>query len=86
MGSRCSGSTRYSGELAARALENIVLWKGMATSIAQYSPVLLPGEPTSLAEEPGRPQYIGLQRAGLDQSNPVRIDTRHFLPVATLPQ
>ena len=47
MGCRGSGSTRYSGELAAREAENIVLLKGMATSIGQYTPVFLPGEPPS---------------------------------------
>ena len=31
--------------LAARAAGNTVLWKGMATSIGQYAPVFLPGEP-----------------------------------------
>ena len=31
-------------ELVARAAGNIVLWKGMATSIGQYAPVFLPGE------------------------------------------
>ena len=45
LGHRGSGSTRYSGELAARAARNIVLYKGMATSIGQYAPVFLPGEP-----------------------------------------
>ena len=39
------GRTRYSGELAARAAGNIVLWKDMATSIGQYVPVFLPGKP-----------------------------------------
>ena len=40
MGLRGSGSTRYSGELAARAAGNIVLYNGMATSTGntlQYS-------------------------------------------------
>ena len=45
MGRRGSGSTRYSGELAERAAGNTVLLKGMATSIGQYTPVFLPGEP-----------------------------------------
>ena len=45
LGRRGSGSTRYSGGLAARAAGNIVLQKGMATSIGQYVPVFLPGEP-----------------------------------------
>ena len=31
--------------LVARAAGNIVLSKGMATSIGQYTPVFLPGEP-----------------------------------------
>ena len=42
---RGSGSTMYSGELVAREAGNVVLWKGMATSIGQYAPVFLPGEP-----------------------------------------
>ena len=45
LGLRGSGSARYSGELAARAARNIVLWKGMSTSLGQYAPVFLPGEP-----------------------------------------
>ena len=39
MGHRGSGSSRYSGELAARAAGNIVLQKDMAASIGQYAPV-----------------------------------------------
>jgi len=83
---RGSGSTRYSGELVARVPGNIVLQKGMATSIGQYTPVFLSGEPLSLTEKPGRPQSIGSQRVGHDQSNPACIDARLFLPVAALPQ
>ena len=45
MGHRGSGSTQYSGELVARASGNIVLQKGMAISIFQYTPVFLPGKP-----------------------------------------
>ena len=45
LGRRGSGSTRYSAALVARAAGNIVLWKGMATSIGHYAPVVLPGEP-----------------------------------------
>ena len=45
LGHRGSGSTRYSGGLASRVVGNIVLKKGMATSIGQYPPVFLPGEP-----------------------------------------
>ena len=44
LGRRGSGSTRYSGELATRAIGSIVLWKGMTTSIGQYASVFLPGE------------------------------------------
>ena len=72
MGCRGSGSTRYSGELAARAA------KGMATSVGQYAPVFLPREPPSLIEKPGRPQSTGLQRVRHYQSDPVHIDARLF--------
>ena len=58
----------------------------MATSIGQYAPVFLPGEPPSLTEKPGRPQSLGLQRVGHYQSDPVCIDGRLFLPVVALPQ
>ena len=44
LGHSSSGSTGYSGELVAREAGNIVLKKGMATSIGQYAPVFLPGE------------------------------------------
>ena len=37
----------------------------MATSIDQYTPVFLPGEPPSLTEKPGRPQSTGLHTVGL---------------------
>ena len=56
-----SGSSRYSGELAVRAAGNIVLQKGMAASTGPSAPVLLPGEPPSLTEKPGRPQSTVLQ-------------------------
>ena len=52
-------STRYSGELAARAAGNIVLYKGMAISIGQYAPVFLPGELPTQTERPVRPQSAG---------------------------
>ena len=42
---RGSGSTRYLAELEARASGNIVVKKGMATSISQYAPIFFPGEP-----------------------------------------
>ena len=47
---RCEGGaaawvSAYSGALMARAAGNIVLWKDITTSIGQYTPVFLPGEP-----------------------------------------
>ena len=45
LGRRGSGSTRYSEELAARAAGNIMLQKGMPTSIGQHASVFLPGDP-----------------------------------------
>ena len=63
MGPRGSGSTRYSGELAARAAGNIVLYKGRATSIGPYAPVFLPGEPASLTEKPGGPESTGCKES-----------------------
>ena len=44
LGCRGCCSTRYSGELVARAAGNIALWKGMAISIDQHAPVFLPGK------------------------------------------
>ena len=41
---------------------------------------------TPLREKPGKPQSTGSQRAGHSHSDPARIDTRLFLPVAALPQ
>ena len=49
----------------------------MATSIDQYTPVFLPGEP-SLIEESGTPQSTGPQRVGHDQSYPMHIEARLF--------
>ena len=85
LGRRGSGSTRYSGELAARAAGNTVLSKGRATRIGQYAPVFLPGEPPSLIEKPDRPQSTGFQRVRHYRSEPAHIDARLFLPVAALP-
>ena len=73
LGHRGSGSTRYSGELAARAAGNTVLEKGRATSIGQYAPVFLPGEPPSLTEKPTRSQRVRHYR-----SKPAHIDARLF--------
>ena len=64
--------------LAARAAGNIVLWRGVATSIGQYTAVFLPEEPPSLTEKPSRPQSTGLQRVGHDQSDSACIDARLF--------
>ena len=43
--------------------EIIVLLKVMVSSIGQYAPVFLPGEPLSLTEKSGRLQSTGVQRA-----------------------
>ena len=79
-----SGSTRYSGELVARAAGNIVL-EGYGN---QYWPIRssMLGWRSPLTEKPGRPQYIGLQGIRHDQSTPTCTDARTFLPVAALPQ
>ena len=50
----------------------------MATSIGQYAPVFLSGEPPSLTEKPGRPQSTGWQIVKHYKSNPVCKDTRLF--------
>ena len=78
LGHRGSGSTWYSEELAALAAGNIVLWKGMAISIGQYTPIFLPGDPPFLTEKPGRPQSTGSQRVRRYRSDPARIDPRLF--------
>ena len=50
----------------------------MGTSIGQYAPVFLPGEPPSLTEKPGRPQSTGLQRVRHYRCDPALTDTRLF--------
>ena len=55
----------------------------MATSISQYAPVFLPGDPPSLTEKPGRPQSTGSQRLRHDQSDPACIDARLFFACGT---
>ena len=81
-----SGSSMYSGELAAREAGNMVLLKGNATRIGQYAPVFLPGE-TPLTEQPGRPQSTGPQGVGRGWSELAYVNTRlFFLPVAARPQ
>ena len=61
----------------------------MTTSIGQYAPVFLLGEPP-LWQRSLTGQSTGSQRVRQDRSNPVHINTRHFffffLPVVTLPQ
>ena len=44
MGRSGSGSTRYSGEVVARAAGYILLQEGMATSTGQHAPAFLHGE------------------------------------------
>ena len=79
LGHRGSGSTRYSGELAVRTAGNIVLYKGMATSIDQYAPVFLPGELPSLTEKPGRPQSSGYKELVMTEAILcAKIDARYF--------
>ena len=50
----------------------------MATSIGQYAPVFLPGEPLSLTAKPGKPQSTGSKRVGHYRSHPECLDIRHF--------
>jgi len=57
----------------------------MATSIGQYTPVSLPGEPPSLTEKPGTPQSTGLQESDTTKAI-LHADARFFWPVAALPQ
>ena len=57
MDRRGSGSTRYSGELAASAAGNIVSRRVWQPVLAKCAPVFLPEEPPSLTEKPGKPVY-----------------------------
>ena len=84
LGHKGSGSTRYSGELVAREARNIVLKKGMATSVGQYTPIFLPTD--TLTEKPGRLQSSGLQSVRHNQSDPAYIHARLFLTFTALPQ
>ena len=84
LGHKGSGSTRYSGELVAREARNIVLKKGMATSVGQYTPIFLPTD--TLTEKPGRLQSSGSQSVGHNQSDPAYIYARLFLTFTALPQ
>ena len=50
----------------------------MVSSIGQYAPVFLPGEPLSLTEKAGRPQSTESQRVRHNLRDPVCIDTTFF--------
>ena len=50
----------------------------MVTSIGQYAPVFLHGEPPFLTEKPVSPQFTASQRVGHNRSDPPCIDARHF--------
>ena len=76
----CLSSTRYSGELAARAAGNLVLQKGMAACIDQHAPVFLPREPCLLTEKPGRPQSTRAPGGGHYRSEPVHRHKAFFCP------
>ena len=85
LGLRASGSTRYSEELAVREAGNIVLEKGMATSIGQYAPAFLPGELHFLTEAWQATVYrVAKSWTQLKRTHVQRHKT--FLPVAALPQ
>ena len=68
MGRRGSGSTRSSGEWAARAAGNTVLYKGVATSIGQHTPVFLPGKTPSLTEKPAKPSLQGCKESDITEA------------------
>jgi len=85
LGRRDSGSTGYSAGLEARAAGNIVLYKGVVTSIGQDAPVFLPGEPP-LWQRTLVGHSLQRHRVGHDRRDPACIDARLFLPVAALPQ
>ena len=74
LGRRGSGSTRYSGVLAARAAGNTVLQKDMATSIGQHTPVFLPGEAPPWQRSLAGHSLTGSQRHY--RSNPAHIAAR----------
>ena len=84
MGRRGSGSTRRSGELAARAAGNIVLQKGMSTNIGPYASVFLPGEPLPDREARKATVYKVAMSGTLPKTQ--HVGARLFLPVAVLPQ
>ena len=78
LGCKGSGSTRYSGELAAKAAGNICsrrVWQPVLDNTLQYS--CLENFPP-LTENPGRLQSIGSQRVGHYQSDLTHIYTKVF--------
>ena len=77
LGCRGSGSTRYSGVLAAMAAGNNSILEGYGNKYwPMHSSILAWRKP--LTQKPGRPQSTGLERVGHDRSNPGSIDTRFF--------
>ena len=58
----------------------------MATSIGQYTPVFLPGEPPLWQRSLAGHSLQGHKELDHDQSDPACMVTRLFLPVAALPQ
>ena len=77
LGCRGSGSTRYSGVLAAMAAGNSSILEGYGNKYwPMHSSILAWRKP--LTQKPGRPQSTGLERVGHDRSNPGSIDTRFF--------
>ena len=81
---RSSGSTRYSGELVARAAGKYNALEGYGNQYWLIHSSILVWR-TRLTEKPGRPQSTEPQSVGHDWSNPVHIDANFFLPVASLP-
>ena len=76
LGCRGSGSTRYSGELAARIVEikcSRRAWQPVLANTLQYSFLEKP-----LTEKPDRPQATGSQRVVPDQSDLACIEASLF--------
>ena len=92
LGYRGSGSTRYSREFWAMVVGNIVLYKGMATSISQHTPYCLENPPDKEAWQATVHTVLkSWTRLKWPWSDPdghwsTWIDARLFLPVASLPQ
>jgi len=80
LGCRGSGSTKYSGLLAATAAENNSVLEGYRNQYWPMRSSILAWR-TPLTEKPGRPQSTGLEQVGHDRSNPVSTDSRVFFVV-----